>query len=178
MKKYFPAGLCGFLLAVSFGASAHGPHVHGTAELHLVIDNHVLAIELHGPLENFLGFEHPPRTAAQRLAVQNMMAKLNDPITLFGLPKGASCRAGTTQIDAPVTAASESKGTVKDADGDDHADLTADFQFTCDQIDMLDTIEVNIFDAFSGTHTIKAEIIGPHGQSATTLTLNQRSVRF
>ncbi len=184
MKRYFLGFLYICVAALPAEALAHGPHVHGTGELHIAIENNNVSIDLHSPLENLLGFEHMPNTDAQRLAVKTMVAKIDNPAGLFKLSIAASCRAQATQIDSPVTdvpaAPSKSvKSAHKSVDTDaDHADLTADFQFTCDHIEKLKSIEVNIFDAFPGTRIIKAEIIGPHGQSAKTLSPDHRSLEF
>ena len=184
MKRYFLGFLCFGFAAAPVAVFAHGPHVHGVGELHLVIENDNFGIELHGPLDNLLGFEHAPRTDAQRRAVKQMVAKLNNPAALFKLPPGAACKAGATQIDSPLTnapAAPPKAGTSppKDAKSDDdHADLTADFEFTCGHIENLKSIEVDVFDVFPGTRTLKAEIVGPHGQSAKTLSPDDRSLEF
>jgi hypothetical protein len=112
-----------------------------------------------------------------------MMAKLNKPEALFKVPKAASCTAGPTRIDSPLDNApappSKSvKPAHKDEDTDDHADLTATFSFVCASIDKLDSIEIVIFGVFKGAKTIKAEVIGPRGQSATSLSPNRRVIKF
>jgi len=169
--------------AASAGVLAHGPHVHGTGELHVAIEDDKLSIELHSPLENLLGFEHAPRTDSQRAAVKAMKAKLNRPETLFKLPPAASCRAGPTRVessldDAPTAPSKSVKAAHEGDDDDDHADLTATFTFVCAKIDRLDSIEVTVFGAFPGTKAIKAEIVGPGGQSAATLSANRRAIRL
>ncbi|HTQ75866.1 MAG TPA: DUF2796 domain-containing protein [Burkholderiales bacterium] len=172
---------CLCFAAASAGALAHGPHVHGTGELHVAIEDDKLSIELHGPLENLLGFEHPPRTDSQRAAVKAMTAKLDRPETLFKLPPAASCRAGPTRVDSPLdgaTAPSKSVEATHGDDDDDHADLTATFAFVCANIGKLDSIEVTVFGAFPGTRVLKAEIIGPRGQSAANLSADRRVIRF
>jgi len=181
-RKFFQLlGVC--LAAASAHALAHGPHVHGTGELHVAVENSNLDIEFHSPLHNLLGFERSPKTDPQRAAVTAMTAKLNKPETLFKLPKAASCTAGPTHIDsalneAPVTPSKSVKAAPKDGVDDDHADLTATFGFVCANMDKLDSIEVAIFGAFPGTKIIKAEIIGPRGQSAATLSPNRRVIKF
>jgi len=180
MQRHFPALLCLGLAVLPVNALAHGPHVHGVGELHVVIEDNGLDIELHGPLDNLIGFEHAPRTDAQRSAVKTMVTKLNNPALLFKLPAEASCKAGATQIDSPLTNAPKTgKGSPKESGGDgDHADLTATFKFSCEHIENLKSFEVDVFDAFPGTRTIKAEIVGLHGQSAKTLSPDDRSLKF
>jgi len=165
----------------SDSALAHGPHVHGTAELHVAVEGNSLAIEFRSPLANLLGFEHVPRTDTQRAAVKAMIATLNKPEALFRLPRPASCTAEATHIesalDTPPSAA-RAANSGHDEDEDEHADLTGTFGFTCARMAKLDSIEVLIFAAFPGTKTIKAEIIGPHGQSAATLSADHRRLKL
>lgn len=181
-RRYFKL-LCLALAMAPFQALAqHGPHVHGTAELHIVIEGGSLAVELRSPLENLIGFEHAPATGAQRAAVKAMQAKLAGPAALFRLPAAASCKAGAVRIASPVTDAPATKPKpaakpVRD-DDHDHADLSAEFAFECARIDKLDSIQVNLFDAFPGTRTIHAQVAGPRGQSSRTLSPDQRSIRF
>jgi hypothetical protein len=172
--------LCLCLAVLSIEALAHGPHVHGTAELHVAVESKAVAIELHGPLENLLGFEHAPRTDSQRAALTAMTDKLNRPEMLFRLSKAASCKANPTRIVLPFndTRATPASAAHKDDDSDEHADLTASFGFLCANIGKLDSIEVNLFDAFPGTRTLKAQIAGPRGQSGATLSSDQRVIRF
>jgi hypothetical protein len=169
-----------FCLTAPAAALEHGPHVHGTGELQLALDSNTLTLELHAPLENLLGFEHAARTAPEREAVKAMTAKLERPEMLFKLPKAASCTARPTRIDSPLDSAPPTTSRVgaKQGGGDDHADLSATFSFICARIDKLDAIEVAIFTAFPATRTINAAIIGPRGQSAATLTPNERVIRF
>ena len=173
-------GLC--LAAVCAEALAHGPHVHGTGELQVAVENNNVDVEFHSPLDNLLGFEHAPKTASQRAAVKAMTAKLNKPEALFALPKAASCTADPARIDSPLDRAAATPPKAAKAheeDGDEeHADLTATFRFVCTNVAELDSIEIAIFDAFPGTRTIKAEIIGPRGQSAATLSPNHRVIKF
>jgi hypothetical protein len=181
MKQNLFRLLCLCLGAAPAGALAQGPHVHGTGELHVAVENDNLSVELHSPLEGLLGFEHAARTDSQRAAVKAMTAKLNKPETLFKLPKAASCTAMPTRIDSPLgnaQATSSSSVNAAQKDDDNHADLTATFGFVCADINKLDSIEVTIFDAFPGIRTIKVEIIGRRGQSAATLSSNRRVIRF
>ena len=86
MKRLFAVSLYLCLATASAVAFASGPHVHGTGELRVAVENSNLSIEFRSPLENLLGFERAPKTDSQRAAVNAMTAKLNKPETLFKLP--------------------------------------------------------------------------------------------
>lgn len=70
----------------------HGAHVHGLAELDLILEGKDLIIEMTSPAANKVGFEHPPRNREQREAVANALATLRDGQRMFGLPAAAACR--------------------------------------------------------------------------------------
>ncbi|AHE99681.1 DUF2796 domain-containing protein [Thioalkalivibrio paradoxus] len=101
------AALCLF----GFGVQAatpehrhHGAHVHGVAELNVVLDGALLAIELHSPAYNLVGFEHPPRTEADRRALREARAILESPERLFPLAAAAGCKPGAVRVDSPLFA--------------------------------------------------------------------------
>lgn len=48
------------------GYRALGAHVHGIGELNVAIDGEALLVELISPAMDLVGFEHAPRTEAQR----------------------------------------------------------------------------------------------------------------
>jgi len=68
-------------------AAAHEPgaHVHGVAEMRVVVDCAQLEVPLESPLDNLLGFEHAPRTETERAAVRTMAATLRKS-RLFAAP--------------------------------------------------------------------------------------------
>jgi hypothetical protein len=166
-------------------AGANGPHVHGTGELHVVIEANRLTIELHSPLENLLGFEHAPRTDKQRAAVKTMVEKLKESSKLFGVPIEAECISTTPSIDSPFVAQSQVRTTGIDGAGkppgksaDEHSDVTAEYEFTCTNTERIDSIQVNLFDVFPGTKHLKAQVAGPHGQTAKNLSPERRLLKL
>ena len=44
----------------------HEPHVHGKAEMNILIDEKTFIFELNSPTLNFLGFEHEPETNEEK----------------------------------------------------------------------------------------------------------------
>ncbi|MFN0039059.1 MAG: DUF2796 domain-containing protein [Burkholderiales bacterium] len=170
----------GMVIASADGLTAD-VHVHGAAELHVVIENSNVEIELHSPLENLAGFEHQPRTAAERAKIAKMKANLNQPEKLFKFPALGNCGPGSVRIDSPIAEAAAAKSSASESrhdanDDDGHSDLVARYVFTCGRIDKVDAIDVKLFEAFPGLKSVKAIVIGPNGQSAKTLTAGRRSL--
>ena len=91
MKNLILVTACTVLLAAA-PALAHGPHEHGAARLDVAVEGNIVEISLESPLANALPFEHAPRDAAQRQAVQNMAATLHKAENIFVFPAEAQCR--------------------------------------------------------------------------------------
>jgi len=70
---------------------AHGVHIHGKATVNLAVEDDRLLIELDSPTINLFGFEHPPRTAAQRAAIAGARELLADGARLFQPNPEAGC---------------------------------------------------------------------------------------
>jgi hypothetical protein len=65
------------LVAIACAAQAHlGAHVHGLVKLGVAVQGPTVSIELDSPLDNLLGFEHRPRTAAERQAARALLKQM------------------------------------------------------------------------------------------------------
>jgi hypothetical protein len=60
-------------------------HEHGVARLNLAVAGNSLTIELFSPAANIVGFEHHPRTQAQKDQVKEARKTLEAAQTLFPL---------------------------------------------------------------------------------------------
>jgi len=171
-------------------ASAHEPgaHVHGVAELRIVVDGPKLEVGLESPLDNVLGFEHPPRTDKQRAAVRTMAAKLRQP-NMFVPTPAARCKSESVKLEsealpaallgeaAPAAAAAPAAQPAA-AEDDAHADLDATFTWRCEAPAQLKGLDVGLMQAFPGMHQVNVQVVGPKGQSASRLTKGQRSIAW
>jgi hypothetical protein len=159
-------------------ARAHEPgaHVHGVAELRIGVDGPQLQISLESPLANLLGFEHAPRTDVQRTTVRQMARTLRDAGSVFTPTAAAHCHAAAVRL-ASSAALGESIETSA-ADGDGHADLDADFSWTCDAPQALTGVDVDLMRHFPGLRRLKVQVAAPSGQRALDLLPGRRSVTW
>jgi hypothetical protein len=172
------------LLAIVPALGAAGPaHVHGVAELHVVVDGATLEARLRSPLDNLLAFERAPRTEAERAAVRALGARLRQPQTLLVPSPAARCRSDAVAIESAVLPA-ELLGSPQPvpapgaAATDGHADLEATFRWRCELPAELGGMDVGLTQAFPGLRTLKVQIVGPRGQSAATLSGTNRKLRW
>jgi hypothetical protein len=158
-------------------------HVHGVAELRVVVDGAQLEAVLESPLDNLLGFERAPRTEAERAAVRAMVARLRQPATLFTPTPAARCTAGrvdiaSTALPADLLGNSQPAIAPAGAAKDAHADIDTTFRWRCEAPAELKGMETALLQAFPGLRTVKAQVVGPRGQSAAVLSASTRSLRW
>ena len=80
------------------GYREHGAHVHGAGDLNVAVDGSALLVELHGPAANLVGFEHPPRNAAEEQVVADVRDKLADPALTFLPNAEAECTLTESEV--------------------------------------------------------------------------------
>lgn len=166
-----------FCAALGMATSANAretAHVHGLVRLDIAIDGKTLAVQLEAPLDSLLGFEHRPRTAAQKQAADALLQKMNNDSTLIRPQGEAACKP------SPVTVESDTLQSTKPANGKDHAhaDLEARFEFVCEQPEKLTFLEIGLFDAFKRIRKIEVQVAGSQGQSKQTLKRPEKMLRL
>ncbi len=162
-----------FALAVLLAAAplaafgqAQRAHVHGLVKLDIVVEGPSVVVEMQSPLDNFVGFEHAPKTDAEKKAAQAAVTQLRAADQLFRIDPAANCKLG------PVTLRSAALGLGKTeaaAAGDPHADLDGTFAFNCTNAAAAKFVELGLFGAFNGLRQIDAQILAPQGQFKRTL---------
>lgn len=174
--------------AAAAPAASLGSHQHGVAQLDVVLEAGELQIDWHTPAANLLGFEHAPRTAAERQAVQQLQAALQEGAALFALPAAAGCTAATPSLNSPLfethapadaTHAHEHEHEHKPAAAAEHSDIQARYRFTCQQPAALESLNLEgLFVRFAGLERLQVQLIGPAGQQGLSLDARHSQLRF
>ncbi|GHD69756.1 ZrgA family zinc uptake protein [Jeongeupia chitinilytica] len=97
----------------------HGPHQHGVATLDVAFDKGELALDFASPADNVLGFEHAPKTDAERKKIDQMTKTLSLATNLFVPEAAAGCKTSPVKVAAP------------DWSTGAHVDIDADYSFKC-----------------------------------------------
>ena len=171
-KRLFVA--CTHLLMQTFGvalaAGAHAAehaHVHGVVTLNVAVEANQVSLQIEAPLDSLVGFEHAPRTAAQKQAVRTMFDRFAAPQSLVELKPAAQCTLENSSAESDALSAAAAG---KPAADGDHADLDATLQFGCKQAASLRSIDVaGLLGAFPRIVRIEAQIASPAGQFKRTL---------
>nr|VFJ55483.1 MAG: Protein of unknown function (DUF2796) [Candidatus Kentron sp. FW] len=94
-------------LTASLGSGITGPtlaepaHQHGIADLDIAFSGQQIAMELHSPANNILGFEHIPKTDAEKQQLTASLSRLKKANSLFALPDAAGCKLASVEIEHP-----------------------------------------------------------------------------
>ncbi|MGR3614822.1 MAG: ZrgA family zinc uptake protein, partial [Paracoccaceae bacterium] len=95
-------------------------HEHGVGELNIAFDGKTVAMELHAPGADIVGFEYEAESEEDRAAIDSAVAILAKPQELFVLPKGAECTV--TQASAGLESEEEHDDHDEHAEGEDEHD--------------------------------------------------------
>lgn len=173
MNKLIQIIFLSLLQAVATSSTAHEAHVHGSATVLLAQDGNRLTLEFDSPLDNLLGFEHAPRTDKQKQAARALLDIMQKPDTLLKLNAEADCQLTTVKVVAPVLQAAAATATK-----DEHANLHAEYEYSCTKAAALKSLHLSLFDAFPAIHKVEAQMAGARGQVAATLTPKQRTLTW
>lgn len=188
------------LLACTLAAGAvaderreHGAHVHGLAAMDVSAIGDSVEIVLRSPVINLAGFEHEPRSEAERERMRAVRGLLDDGGSLFAF-EGAQCRQESAWSrwhgSGEEHAHDQEEGHGHDDEdhghghddgdghamdiGDGHAEIHAHFRFHCDGPPS--AIAVGLFERFSGTDEIRAQFVTDSTQGAQSLTADSAAL--
>jgi len=85
-------------------------HEHGVGQLNIAFDENKIAMELHAPGADIVGFEYGAKSNADLAAIDAALQTLSDPLGLFLIPEAASC----------IVITAHAKLESEDSDHDDH----------------------------------------------------------
>ena len=164
-------------------------HVHGLAELTLVLEGDILEVNLTSPATNIVGFEHSASTPEQRQTVEKAKNVLETSRGLFSFD-GTSCELQRTDVDVSAVADSGKEGHKHHAeddhhenedgaaDHDTHSEIKANYHFACQQGEDLTTISVQLFDRFPGIEVLNAIWVTDIHQASAKLTVKKNMIRL
>lgn len=150
-----------------------GAHQHGRGSLQLAIEKDRVVMELEAPGVDIVGFEHAPKTQAERDAVEAAKRRLADPLALFGLPKAAGCKVIEANVELEdghqheAGAKDDHKHDHKHGEADKHGghtDFQAMYILECKEMKALTTLEFTYFEAFAGAASLEIVAVSDKGQ--------------
>jgi len=166
----------------------HGVHVHGRAQLNIVLEGSEIHLGLNSPAANLVGFEHIPSSEADHAALDRALTALRDGARLFEFNSDAGCRMNTVEIVSALIeeahAGHEHDATPghdhKEHEHEDeaHTDVEAAYHFECAKPGKLEQLNVGLFEAFPGTEHLRVQFVIGDEQGAAELTPDKHVVAF
>ena len=166
------------LLALMVGFSnystvdAADPHQHGVGQLNVAIQGDHVEIELETPGADIVGFEHPPRTAEQKKAVQDAATTLRNGSAIFVFPAAARCELEKTKVESGLLEDNhETHGEKHHHEKhkeEIHAEFHALYHFSCKN--PASYTDLQYFEAFPHAKALLARTITAKGQRKQRLT--------
>ena len=157
-----------------------GTHEHGVGQLDIAFDGDQIAMELHAPGADIVGFEYGAESAEDRAAVDAAVAALAKPLDLFVLTEAAGCSI----VNASAGLESEEEHDAHDDDHDDdhaadegshddhadeghenesdeadHTEFHAEYLLTCADPSAVTDITFAFFDAFPNALEVEVQVI-------------------
>lgn len=145
----------------------HKAHSHGNAKLDVAVDGKMVQIEFEAPGDVIFGFEHKPKTDAQKKTIEVEMKRLNEGYAdLFKFPSDAMCILSEKKIEADqADAQAEADKNEKEV----HADVEVTYKFTCHSELKGKQLKLGLFAAYPRLKTLKTQVLGSAGQKGLTL---------
>ncbi|WP_108814144.1 zinc uptake protein ZrgA [Loktanella sp. Alg231-35] len=167
-------------------------HEHGVSALNMAIDGTTVALELHAPGADIVGFEYAAESDADLAAIDAAITALGAPLDLFVMPQAAACVVTAAQAALEGEEMHDDHDDHDDHDedhvdedhvdhdhddhdhdhDDDHADeaghteFHAEYMLTCDNPDALTDITFAYFDAFPNAKEVEVQMITASGAQA------------
>lgn len=166
----------------------HGAHVHGIARLNIVLDGDEVHVELDSPAANIVGFEHEPRSAEDRAALDRAVNTLRNGDQLFLFSREGGCRQEKAMVESDMLDYMEKEPHghdhghehgAKDKEHDHaHTDIRVEYHFECGRPERVEQLVVELFEAFPGTERLDVQYVIGSRQGAAQLTAASRVLRF
>lgn len=164
-------------------------HEHGTGRLNIAVEGNTVAMELHAPGADIVGFEYAPESDADQAKVAAAVEALEAPLDLFVLPEAAGCRVTETHAALELEGEDVHEGHDEHEaheeehdheeghdDHDDHAaeaghsGFQAEYSLTCENPSALTRIEFAYFAQFENALELEVQVVTASGAQAFEVT--------
>ena len=157
-------------------------HKHGKGILNIVLEGNTLLIELEAPGADIIGFEHTAKTATEKKAVNQALAYLEDPLTLFRISKEANCKLKASKLNVgKVNEETEGNHAHElrerehreehgkhhnHKDDESHNEVRAQYTLNCTNLKALRSIDFQYFSYFKAAKMLQVNLISSISQTS------------
>lgn len=136
----------------------HGVHEHGNVTFNVALEGQQLIVELDAPADNVVGFEHAPRTDAEKARIRDQAAWLQAGKELIAFSPAAACRFQEAKLDAPEW-----------KEGESHAEYEVRLTYRCDQPQRLEWLQLSLLSGLQEVHEARVNLVTPSRQGSETV---------
>ena len=153
-------------------------HVHGIAEINIVVEGKRIVVEFNTPTEGIMGFEHEARTDGERkkrdAALKTIESRFNEMVVL---DSRLSCKSqpGNVSIARSDEGEEKSKASRGEHTGE-HREVRATFHYECGRAPDGSRVRFGVSKLFPDVHEIKVQVIGNTKQLGATIKQDQGEV--
>ena len=158
-------------------------HEHGVGQLNIAFDENKIAMELHAPGADIVGFEYGAKSDADLAAIDAALQTLSDPLGLFLIPEAASCIIITAhaKLESEDSDHDEEGHDDHDEEGHDdhdeeghddhdkapgHTEFHAEYLLECANLTEISAITFPYFDIFPNALELEVQVISDKGATA------------
>ena len=153
-------------------------HEHGVGQLNIAFDENKVAMELHAPGADIVGFEYGAKSDVDLAAIDAALQTLSDPLGLFLLPEAASCIVITAHAKLESEDSDhddhdeEGHGDHDDEGHDDHdeapghTEFHAEYLLECANLTEMSAITFSYFEIFPNALELEVQVISDKGATA------------
>ena len=153
-------------------------HEHGVGQLNIAFDENKVAMELHAPGADIVGFEYGAKSDVDLAAIDAALQTLSDPLGLFLLPEAATCIVITAHAkleseDSDHDDHDEEGHDDHDDEGHDdhdeapgHTEFHAEYLLECANLTEMSAITFSYFEIFPNALELEVQVISDKGATA------------
>lgn len=148
------------LILVAAPAFARGvkAHEHGIATVSIAIDKNMLLIGAEMTAEAAFGFEHIPKTDAEKKKVADVRKTLKEQgLDLFVFPTDLGCKLTNVLLSDSLAASG-------------HADVDVDYTFSCEKSAAGSTLKLGLLKVFPRIKKVKVQVLSDAKQTGSEVT--------
>jgi len=177
-KHIATVSLAFFFLFVGPGSTAEKrhahTHVHGAAEMNIVVDGKKIVVEFRSPTDGLMGFEHEAKTDADKKKRDTAMKVFKERFSeMVVFDKKLGCTSHPGEVVVAQSNASGSKehehGKDNHKKGGEHRELRAMYNFTCNNDPAGSRVSFGVTKLFPNIHELKVQVLSGSKQSGTTI---------
>jgi Protein of unknown function (DUF2796) len=149
-------------------------HVHGVAEINIIVEGKRVVVEFHAPAESVIGFEHEAKSDAEKKKRDAAIKRINDrfnELVVFDKKFGCQSQAGKVTI---VQSDSSDGKDKKQGQGDhkkgaEHREIRATHNFECQKDPAGSRVRFGVTKVFPEIQEIKIQVLSDAKQSSVTI---------